>query len=117
MTNATSIPSVENAEVPNPLDPLKNLEETSLFKTVIYRPGKPGYILHKELSDISMQFLAKPEVKPRKSSKGASTTEAKSKVFAIGSTSETKSTSENKVFILPKELKQGSPVGPRPSQC
>ena len=91
MTNKTSISSVEDATVPNPLDPLKYLKETSLVNTVISRPGNSRYILYKE------QFLAKPEVKPRKPSKEALTTEANIKVFAGGSTSETKTTSENKV--------------------
>ena len=56
MTNTTSTPSVEDEKVPNSLDPLKDLEETSLVNTVIHRPGNTRYILHKELSDLSIQF-------------------------------------------------------------
>ena len=56
VTEPTSTPSVEDAKVPNHLDPLKDLKETSLVNTVISRPGNSRYILHKELSDLSMQF-------------------------------------------------------------
>ena len=56
VTNTTSTPSVEDSKVPNPLDPLKDLEKKSLVNTVISRPGNSRYILHKELSDLSMQF-------------------------------------------------------------
>ena len=56
MTNTTSTPSVEDAKVPNPLDTLKDLEETSLVNTVISRPGTSRYILYKDLSDLSIQL-------------------------------------------------------------